>query len=244
VISLRPLGQHDALRRRATELGAKTLALSTLRLNPLPAAEDLAEAQRCPRVIVTSPTAVQYALAQQPLKQRAGQHWFAPGAGTAASLQAAGIERVHFPPRGAGSEALLDDPLLQRLEGARVGLVTAPGGRDLLPERLRERGAKLCIANVYERIARKPAASRLQALAELPLERSALLLSSSEALSVLWESLDRPGRASLRKRLCVASSKRLAAQARKLGLRDPLLAEDARPEHMLAALSAQAAGIR
>jgi uroporphyrinogen-III synthase len=195
-------------------------------------------------VIVTSPTAVQYALAQSTLKQRAGQHWFAPGAGTAAILQEAGIELVHFPPRGAGSEALLDDPLLQRLEGARVGLITAPGGRELLPEQLRARGAKLCIANVYERIARKPAASRLQALADLPVARSALLVSSSEALSVLWGALDTSGRASLRKRICVVSSARLAAQARKLGLPAPLVAEDARPERMLAALSAQAASIR
>ncbi len=243
MISLRPLGQHDALRRRAATLGARTFALSTLRLSALPARDALAEAQHCPRVIVTSPTAVHYARALQKLKQRAGQHWFAPGAGTAAALHEAGIERVHFPPRGAGSEALLDDPLLQRLEGARVGLVTAPGGRELLPEQLRERGAKLCLAHVYAREPLPPTTARLQALAALP-AHSALLVSSAEALSVLWEALDGGGRAALRKRACVVSSARLAAQARKLGLRKPLLAEDARPERMLATLAAQAAGIR
>ena len=243
MISLRPLGQHDALRRQAATLGARTFALSTLRLLPLAAAGALAQAQRCPRVIVTSPTAVQYARAQQPLRQRAGQHWFAPGAGTAAMLHQAGIERVHFPPRGAGSEALLDDPLLQRLEGARVGLITAPGGRELLPAQLRERGANLCVAHVYAREALPPAPARLRALAELP-ARGALFVSSAEALSVLWDALDAGGRAALRKRACVVSSPRLAAQARKLGLRKPMLAEDARPERMLATLAAQAGGFR
>jgi uroporphyrinogen-III synthase len=243
VISLRPLGQHDALRRKAAQLGARTFALSTLRLAPLPASEALVEALHCPRVLATSPSAVRHAAAQRALKQRAGQQWFAPGAGTAEALQRAGIERVHFPAQGAGSEALLDDPLLQQLQGARIGLLTAPGGRELLLDELRARGAKLCIAHVYERELLRPAPARLRALAALP-SRSALLLSSSEALSALWDALDETGRAALRKRPCVASSPRLAAQARALGLRAPQLAEDARPERMLAALATLAAGIR
>jgi uroporphyrinogen-III synthase len=243
VISLRPLGQHAALRRQATRLGARTFAVSTLRLNGLDAGEALADALRCPRVIVTSPSAVHYAASLRSLKQRAGQDWFAPGAGTAAELRLAGIERVRFPARGAGSEALLEDALLQRLEGARVGLVTAPGGRDLLPGQLRERGAKLCVANVYEREVLRPPAARLRALAALP-ARSALLVSSSEALSGLWDALDDQDRERLLERTCVVSSPRLARQARALGWQAPVRAEDTRPERMLAALSARVAGIR
>ncbi len=243
VISLRPPGQHAALRAQATRLGARTFALSTLRLSPLPAGASLADALHCPRVIVTSPAAVRFAQAQRRLRQRAGQHWFAPGAGTAAELREAGIERVHHPVRGAGSEALLDEPLLQRLEGARVGLVTAPGGRDLLADQLRERGASLCVAHVYQREALRPPPARLQALAALP-AKSALLVSSGEALASLWQSLDVRGRARLCKRPCVVASPRLAAQARALGWRETLHAEDARPEHLLAALAAHASGIR
>ena len=243
VISLRPLGQHGPLRRQATRLGARSFAVSTLRLAMLPAGEALAEALRCPRVIVTSPAAVHYAAEQLPLKQRAGQRWFAPGAGTAAELNAAGVERVHFPARGAGSEALLEDALLRQLEGARVGLVTAPGGRELLAEELQARGARLHVAHVYEREPLRPSAARLAALAGLP-AHSALLVSSAEALAGLWDVLDDAGRSSLRKRACVVASPRLAAQARELGFREPVRAEDARPERMLAALAAHAAGIR
>jgi uroporphyrinogen-III synthase len=243
VISLRPLGQHGPLRHQATRLGARTFAISTLRLGMLPAGAALAEALRCPRVIATSPAAVHYANAQQALKPRAGQQWFAPGAGTAAKLHAAGIERVHYPPRGAGSEALLEDELLQHLAGARVGLVTAPGGRELLPEELQARGAKLCVAHVYRREALPPTATRLRALAALP-ARSAVMLSSGEAFACLWDALDERARAGLRKRPCVVASPRLAAYARELGWGAPLAAEDARPERMLAALAAHAAGIR
>jgi uroporphyrinogen-III synthase len=220
-----------------------TFAVSTLRLQALRAGAELAQALRCPRVLATSPAAVRFAGEQRALRMRAGQHWFAPGAGTAAALRRAGIERVHFPARGAGAEALLDDPLLRELTGARIGLLTAPGGRELLPAQLRARGARLVVAEVYRREPLRPPPARLRALAALP-PRTALLLSSGEALSSLWRNLDEAGRAALRTRPCIASSARLAAQARELGLRAALHADDARPERMLAALAAQASGFR
>jgi uroporphyrinogen-III synthase len=240
VISLRPLGQHEALRRQAAKLGARGFALSTLRLQPLSAGERLREALRCPRVLFTSPAAVRFAQAQQRLQARAGQLWFAPGAGTAAALRRAGIERIEHPARGAGAESLLADPRLQSLHGARVGVVTAPGGRELLLQSLRERGARLSLAAVYERTRMRPAPARLRALAALP-ARSALLLSSGESLQSLWQSLDAEGRLRLGRRVCVASSERLAAQARALGFAALLRAEDARPASLLAALAAHAA---
>jgi uroporphyrinogen-III synthase len=243
VISLRPLGQHGALRRQAARLGARTFALSSLRLQPLAAGGELAEALRCPRVLATSPAAVRFAGAQAALRARAGQQWFAPGAGPAAALRRAGVARVNFPEHGAGAEALLEHPLLASLAGARVGLLSAPGGRELLVEELRARGAQLCIAHVYRREPLRLAQARLRALAALP-AKSALLLSSGEALSALWQQLDAPARAALRARPCVASSARLAAQARKLGFRALLRAEDARPEHLLTALAAHAGGFR
>lgn len=243
MISLRPLGQHEALRRQAKKLGARCFALSTLRLQPVVAGDALAAALRCPRVIATSPAAVRFAHAQAPLRPRAGQAWFAPGGGTAASLRRAGISKVRHPLRGAGAEALLDDPQLQDLADAPIGLLTAPEGRPLLAQALRARGAQLQVAEVYRREPLAPAAARLRALAALP-ARGALLLSSGEALASLWRSLDAAARADLRGRPCVASSPRLAAQARKLGLRVVAVAQDARPEHLLAALATQAAAIR
>ena len=243
MISLRPLGQHGAMRQGAAKLGARTFALSTLRLAPLDAGAALDEALRCPRVLATSPAAVRHASARRRLHARAGQQWFAPGAGTAAALRRAGVDYVHAPVGGAGAEALLEEPLLQSLRGARVGLLTAPGGRDHLQQELRARGAKLCVAEVYRREALAPAPDRLRKLARLP-ARSALMLSSNEALQVLWQALDEDGRERLRRRSCVASSERLAAQARRLGFVAPVRAQSARPEHLLDALATHAAAFR
>jgi uroporphyrinogen-III synthase len=243
VISLRPLGQHGALRQGAARLGARTFALSTLRLAPLDAGSALVEALQCPRVLATRPAAVRNAAAQRRQHARAGQLWFAPGAGTAAALRRAGIDYVHAPLREAGAEALLADPLLQSLRGARIGVLTAPGGRELLLQQLRTRGAKLSVAEVYRREPMSPSPDRLRKLARLP-ARSALLLSSGESLQALWRALDEDGRERLRRRPCVASSERLAAQARRLGFAAPLRAQSARPEHLLDALATHAAAFR
>lgn len=245
MISLRPLGQHGALRQGAAKLGARTFALSTLRLQARDAGAALADALRCPRVIATSPAAVRFAQAQRPLHGRAGQQWFAPGAGTGAALRRVGIDLVHQPAHGlgAGAEALLEDPLLQSLRNARVGLLTAPGGRDHLQEELRARGAQLSVAEVYGREPIAPAPARLRKLARLPV-RSALMLSSGEALKVLWQALDDDGRERLCRRHCVASSPRLEAQARRLGFAALLRAQSARPEHLLDALATHAAAFR
>jgi uroporphyrinogen-III synthase len=243
VISLRPLGQHGAVRQGAARLGARTFALSTLRLQGQEAGPALAEALHCPRVLATSPAAVRFALAQARLRERAGQQWFAPGAGTAAALRRAGVDYVHFPVGEAGAEALLEDALLQSVRGARIGLLTAPGGRDRLQEELRARGAQLSVAEVYRREPVPPAPDRLRKLARLP-ARSALLLSSGEALQVLWQALDEDGRARLCRRSCIASSERLAAQARRLGFTSVHRARSARPEHLLDALATHAAAFR
>ncbi len=195
-------------------------------------------------MIATSPAAVRFALAQAPLRQRAGQAWFAPGGGTAASLRRAGISNVRHPLRGAGAEALLDDPQLQDLDHAPIGLLTAPEGRPLLAQALRARGAQLQVAEVYQREPLAPAAARLRALAALPV-RSALLLSSGEALASLWRSLDAAGTGGLARDGPAWPPARAWPRRRASSDCSVLaVAQDARPEHLLAALATQAAAIR
>ena len=236
VISLRPLNQHAGVRRAAMRAGARTFALSTLRLRPLDAKPALRAALACPRVIVSSPAAVRLADAQLPLSKRRGQRWFALGAGSAAALQRRGIDGVRIPASGSDSEALLAHPDLQDVRGQAIGLLTAPGGRGLLADRLRARGAHVRIAEVYQREALAVAPSRLRALATLR-GNVALLLTSREAFDPLWQSLTPV----LRKRLtglpCVVASDRLATLARSLGFKKVLRASDARPASLVATLA-------
>jgi uroporphyrinogen-III synthase len=71
--------------------------------------------------------------------------------------------------------------------------------------------------------------------------KTAVLITSSEAFSLLWQALDGPARARLLQRPCVVSSERLSGQARDLGFTRVLRAADARPASLLARLALHAA---
>lgn len=239
VISLRPSGSHAPVRRAAAARGAGVVSVSTLALRPLPARPALAAALACPVVVVTSPAAVRFASQQLALAAAPGQRWLALGAGTAAALERAGVVGAEFPGAGTDSEALLALPVLKAPPPA-VGLLTAPGGRGLIPETLAQRGAAIHRANVYQRVAMHPGAARLRRLRKLP-ARTALLVSSSEAFEGLWKPLDEAGRQALRARPAVVSSPRLAAQLAALGFQALVLASGAAPDTMLDALAADVA---
>ncbi len=236
VISLRPLNQHAGVRRAAMRAGARTFALSTLQLRPLDAKPALRAALACPRVIVSSPAAVRLAAAQLPLSKRRGQRWFALGAGSAAALKRRGIDGVRIPVAGSDSEALLAHSDLQDVRGQAIGLLTAPGGRGLLADRLRALGAQVHIAEVYQREALAIAPARLHALAALR-GNVALLLTSREAFDPLWQASSPELRKQLISRPCVVASDRLAALARSLGFKKVLRASDARPSSLVATLA-------
>jgi uroporphyrinogen-III synthase len=137
VISLRPAGQHEALRRAATRHGARVLALSPWRLAPRDDAATraaLEAALACAKLVVTSPTAVRAAAALQPLRHLPGQAWFAVGDATAQALARAGVAGV-LAPRGVDGaradraldvDAPLDDT---RRDGARIGSMRMAGAQ-------------------------------------------------------------------------------------------------------------------
>lgn len=233
MISLRPRGQHAALRRAAARAGARVLALSPLRIELRDDAgtrKRLREALASSVVVFTSPNAVRAALALQPLRARRGQAWLAVGEGTAAALRRAGIAAPVAPAR-MDSEGLLDLPLLQDVDGMRVGLVAAPGGRNRIAPSLQARGAKLLRADVYARIAVAPRADAIERLRTL--RAPWLLLSSGEALEHLLAALPADAARRLRRARVVAASPRLAALARRHGFAVAATAASARPRDLL-----------
>jgi uroporphyrinogen-III synthase len=237
VISLRPLGQHGNLRRVAAHWQARLFALSTLRLAPLDAGPSLLAALAAPMVIAASPAAVRFAQVRKPLRQRSGQRWFALGTGTALALRRAGIARVTVPADDATSEGLLAHPELHQVGGRTIGILTAPGGRDVLVTALAQRGAKIARADVYQRLAAPPADQRVRAMLALP-RQSALLVTSAEALAQLWHRLDGEQRLALCRRPVVVSSERLGAHVQALGFTGIVRADSARPAALFAALAA------
>src|SRR5689334_16436748 len=153
VISLRPRGDHAAMRRAARRYGAGLIALSPWRIvlrDDERARADLRAALAASRVVFTSPAAVRAARSLQAFTPLPRQSWCAVGSGTAAALTRSGVAEVQAPSR-MDSEGLLALPALQDVAGTSIGLVTAPGGRGEISPALQARGATVIRADVYSR---------------------------------------------------------------------------------------------
>jgi uroporphyrinogen-III synthase len=240
VISLRPVGAHDAMRRAAAAHGARVLALSPWRIEAQfgdAIRRALREALAADIVLATSPAAVRAATALQRLRKRRGQAWFAVGAGSAAALRRAGIDGVIAPAR-MDSEGLLALPGLRSLRGRSVGLLTAPGGRGVIAPALRHRGARVLRADVYRRVEAAPsptAQARLRGLRARPW----LALGSGEALLGLLSRVPADLADTLRAADVAAASERLAQLAREAGFGGRIvIAASARPRDLIEAMAA------
>lgn len=246
VISLRPQGEHAALRRAAQKQGARVLALSPWRLRQRDDAGTrarLGTALSADRVVFTSPVAVRAAAALAALSPRTGQEWIAVGTGTASALRRYGVAQVLAPAR-MDTEGLLGLPALKTLQGVTVGLVTAPEGRGVLAPAMCERGAILQRADVYERV---PVALSRQAIDRLRALRTPafLALSSAGALEHVVARLPGDALDCLRATTVVAASGRLQRIAREAGFREVVLAAGpAAAQLVQAASDANIAGIR
>jgi uroporphyrinogen-III synthase len=238
VISLRPRGQHAALRAAAARAGARVLALSPLAIEPRTDAashQSLGQALAADVVLFTSPNAVRAAAALRSLHVAGGPTVLAVGEGTRRALQRLGVDALS--PTRMDSEGLLAMPALRDIAGRSIGLVTAPGGRNRLAPTLQSRGAEVRRADVYERTPATISATRWQALASMLVmpERVVLALSSAEALDAVLRQ--RPGKFEkpLRRIAVTAASERLAQAARDAGFRRITIATDARPASLLRA---------
>lgn len=239
LVSLRPRGQHAALRRAARPLGAQVLALSPW---ALVARDDdatraaLAQALRADRVVFSSPAAVHAAARLLPLDAPHAGRWLAVGAGTVAALRRHGADGV-LSPRRMDSEGLLDLPELAQLQGLRAALVTAPGGRGIIATTLEARGAQLQRVDVYRRVALTLPPRQLQRLRHRP-PPWVLALSSAEALDLLMAQLPADLLARLRQAHVVAASARLGALAAEAGFLHVSLAEGPLPLQLVHAAHA------
>ena len=238
MISLRPAGQHEPLRRAVVARGARLLPLSPwkIAINADAATRNcLRDALACALVVATSPNAVSAAAALQPLRARGGQQWLAVGEGTAHALARAGIAQAAVPAR-MDSEGLLALPALQDLRDRDVGLLTAPGGRGLIEAELQRRGARVMRANVYARVPIAITRRSITALHDLRAP-AWLALSSGEALGCVLAQLPSDAAAILRRARVAAASARLADVAGGHGFEDVVVAASALPRDLVAAMA-------
>ncbi|MCK6189563.1 MULTISPECIES: uroporphyrinogen-III synthase [unclassified Pseudomonas] len=156
VLLTRPAEESMALAASLSDAGIFSSSLPLLDIEPLPVTPEqqavFQDLGRYCAVIVVSKPAARLALKQ--LTQRwPTLPWFSVGAATAQVLTDHAIH-VHYPQTGDDSEALLELPALREAiacPDAHVLILRGEGGRELLAERLRERGASVDYLELYRR---------------------------------------------------------------------------------------------
>jgi uroporphyrinogen-III synthase len=235
IVITRPAGTGSALARKVRALGGTPLLLPGLSLHAAPDPEQARAqwlaAQQDDVLIFSSPAAVRYAQALAPCRTAATV--IAVGRSTAQALHRHGIEAL-APSGQQNSEGVLQLPVMQQLQGMRVALITAPGGRGLLQAEIVARGGSLREAHVYVRGASRLNRRHAEAVRQLPAS-ACVLFSSGEAIQHIAAQLPREARLRLLGATVIASSPRIAEQAEATGFTHLHLAASATQDDLLAA---------
>ena len=108
-------------------------------------------------------------------------------------------------------------PELQQVQGWRVAIFRGDGGRELLADTLKARGASVEYIECYRRSRPQQDAAGLDRSADI------VTVTSSEALGYLWEMLDEAGRRHFAAIPLFVPHRRIAETARQLGWCDVVL---------------------
>jgi uroporphyrinogen-III synthase len=245
IVVTRPAAQASRLLELARAAGAACVPYPTLQIERI-ALDDATRAQLHGRAwdwaIFTSTNAVESGLEQCPTPL-AARH-AAVGRATARMLERHGV-KVDACPGGANSEGLLELPEFAALAGRGVLLVKGRGGRELLRDTLRARGADVLELDVYRRSDITPTATATAQLHAALANPGPLVVAvtSVDVLQSLLELVAGDDAARLRSRMLLVPGPRVAAAGVRLGWTGPVVAAaTAEDEAMLAALQGLAAG--
>jgi uroporphyrinogen-III synthase len=224
IVVTRPRDQAPGLMRRIEQLGGTPLLFPLLEIEPVPddqtIREQLGRLGQTDIAIFISPNAVRYGMAAV---LAAGTlpstlKFAAVGPGSARALQEKGIAHVITPQARIDSEGLLAEQELQDVAGQRVMIFRGDGGRELLGDTLRARGATVEYVTCYTR-----SKADLDMGALLQRQPHVLTVSSSEALQHLWETLGKSGNTELAGLPIFLTHERIAAKARQQGWRNVMV---------------------
>lgn len=235
IVVTRPRDQALGLTRRITELGGNAVLFPLLEIAPAADASELnilkQHLSTYDLLIFISPNAVKYGMAaigNVPNSVRVAS----VGQSSAQALRDLGIAFVIAPTERFDSEALLALPALQNVVGWKVAILRGNGGRELLGDTLKARGARVDYVTCYERS--KPALDADSALKAGP---HAINVTSSEALGNLWQGLTQANQARFASLPLFVPHARIAELAQRQGWKNIILTE-AGDDGLLAALVA------
>lgn len=223
VVVTRPAGQAAHFATALTETGAIPVLFPVLEIHDVedvaPVLDAAIRLDSFDLAVFVSPNAIEKALALI-LPRRAwpaGLRVAALGRSSEHELARHGIHDVISPPLRFDSEALLELPELINIEGRRVIIFRGDGGRELLGDMLKARGATIEYVTCYRRARPLLDPAPLLKLWELG-QLDAVTLTSSEGLRNFHEMIGRLGQAWLKKTPAFVPHLRIAEQAQALGL--------------------------
>lgn len=245
VVVTRPRGQHESLCQLIGEAGGVSIHYPVLEIVDSSEQEQLVEEfkhlDEFDLIIFISPNAVSRSMnlinAEGGLP--AGLQTATVGRGSGRELKRLlGREPDIVPAKQFNSEGLLALSAMQDMTGKRVMIVRGEGGRELLAQTLRERGAEVEYAEVYRR-ARPEVDNSALMHAWARNEIDIIVVTSGDGLRNLYDMVGQLGRQWLRKTPILVINERLVQLARELGLeQDPLIAAEASDSGIVAALGA------
>lgn len=222
----RPASLAQGLAGLVEAAGGRALLFPAIEIEPLSAAAPAGDTEIA---LFISPTAVREGLKYLPR----GAQVMALSRGTRRELERHGVTGVLAAEEAADSEGLLALAELQQVAGRRIAIFRGAGGRELLGETLRGRGAAVEYVECYRRI--RPRSDPAPLLAAWKAGKlHAITVSSAQGLANLFALLDAD---LLRGLPLFVPHERVAAEARRLGGREVLVAGPGDDE-MFAALVA------
>lgn len=243
VLVTRPAHQSETLSALIEAAGGVALRHPTIEIvaptDAAALAAVLARLDDFDLAVFVSPNAVTHGLAALRAQRDAWPAALAVacvGPGSARALAEAGLTQALVPAR-YDSEGLLALEPLRAPAGRRVLILRGEGGRELLAETLRRRGAHVEYAECYRRVAPRGGAPAL-ARAFLQGRVDAISVTSADALRNLYEMLAGPARPRLVRTPIAVVSERLRDLAQELGHDARLaVAHAATDEAMVAAIA-------
>lgn len=224
VVVTRPARQARPLTRLIEGAGGRPILFPVIEIrdivDPAPLLALIDRLDHFDLAIFVSPNAAEKGLSliagrrEWPRKLKAA----AVGSGGLKALEHHGVTGVIAPSGRFDSEALLELPALSLVYGMRIVVFRGIGGRELLSETLRERGALVEYAECYHRV--RPDADPAPLLRAWSGDKlNAITVTSSEGLRNFAEMIGTGGRERLPGTPLFVPHPRIAAAAHELGVR-------------------------
>ena len=224
VVITRPLAQAGHLAETLVGLGATPIRFPVLAIfdveDKRPLLDTAIRLENFDLVVFVSPNAVTKALDVM-LQHRTwplGLQAATLGRSSERELSKRGVEKIISPQVRFDSEALLEAPELQQMQGRKVLICRGDGGRELLGDTLIKRGAMVEYLTVYHRGKPTQDPAPLFKLWEAG-QLDAVTLTSSEGLRNMIEMIGHLGHAWLKNTPTFVPHARIAEQAEQYGLR-------------------------